>query len=215
VTSGITPDDSFERRPLAVTAVLAGAALGLLLGPGLTGLLRERLHYLCSGGPPGTEAEGWVCPDGIGYVGAGFLPLGVAAFAVIGAVAFILGAREPRHVRPALVVLATIVVGVGLAGTWAAVTDPHEVPPGVTRLDFWIEAVLPAAIVVGCALVVACAALVTRDRIAAVLTSIAAAGILISTVVQPGLAISTMPALGLLVAAVLGVAPHRRSPRQE
>lgn len=196
-------------------AVLVGAALGLTLGTGLIGLLRERLHYLCSGGPPGTEAEGWVCPDGIGYLGAGFLPLGVAALVVIAALAFILAAREPRHVRPALVVLATIVLGVGLAGTWAAVTDPHEVPPGVTRLDFWIEAVLPAAIVAGCALVVAFAALAARDRVAAVLTGIAAAGILISTILQPGLALSTMPALGLLVAAVLGVAPRRQRTRQE
>ncbi len=215
MTSGITPDESFERRPLAVGAVLGGAALGLTLGTGLIGLLRERLHYLCSGGPPGTNAEGWVCPDGISYLGAGFLPLGIAAFAVIGAVAFILAAREPRHVRPALVVLATIVLGVGFAGTWAAVTDPREVPPGVTRLDFWIEAVLPAALVAGCAVVVAVAALVTRDRVAAVLTGIAAAGILISTILQPGLALSTMPALGLLVAAVLGVAPRRQRAPQE
>jgi hypothetical protein len=177
--------------------------------------LRERLHYLCSGGPPGTEAEGWVCADGISYLGAGFLPLGIAALVVIAALAFILAAREPRHVRPALAVLATIAVGTGLAGTWAAVTDPREVPPGVTRLDFWIDAVLPAAIVAGCALVVAFAALATRDRVAVVFTSIAAAGILVATIVQPGLALSTMPAVGLLVASAVGTPLSVRNPPRD
>ena len=193
-----------ERRPLAAAAVVAGGLLAVLLGPGLVTLLRDRLHYQCASDSPDPERAGWMCVDGIGYLAAGFPPLVVAALVVLAGLLLVLAARVRIQIQIPLAVLALLSVGVGLAGSWHAVaTEQRPVPVGVVRTDFWIEAVLPSAIVAVSALVLMVVGLVVRGRAGVILTSAAAGGILLATVLQPGLALSTMPALGLVVASAV------------
>lgn len=191
-----------ERRPLAAATVALGGLLAVLLGPGLVTLLRDRLHYQCASDSPDPERAGWMCVDGIGYLAAGFPPLVVAALVVLAGLLLVLAARV--RIQIPLAVLALLSVGVGLAGSWHAVaTEQRPVPVGVVRTDFWIEAVLPSAIVAVSALVLMVVGLVVRGRAGVILTSAAAGGILLATVLQPGLALSTMPALGLVVASAV------------
>jgi MFS family permease len=210
VTSGITPNrlaprsenGSVERRPLAAIAVLIGGLLALVLAPGLVTLLRERLHYLCGTDVSAPERMDWTCADGISYLGAGLLPLAVAALVVLAALILVLAARVP--IRLPLGVLAVVAVVVGLAGTWHAVTaGSYGVPPGILRSDFWIEAVLPAALAVAVSVVLMIVGVVLRGWSSVVVTSAAALGIAVATVLQPGLALSTMPALGILAASAV------------
>ncbi|MEV4687409.1 hypothetical protein [Microbacterium sp. LWH3-1.2] len=69
--------------------------------------------------------------------------------------------------------------------------------------QYWLHAVGPAAVAIGVSLTVAMVALFLRGRLAAILSFAAAFGLVLATLLQPGLSINTLPAAGLLAAAAI------------
>jgi len=179
------------------------------LASGTITLLRERLHYLCSFGEPGTEAAGWTCPDGISYLAPGVILGGVAAITAVNGLLAVVLVREDRAARILLTLLAAGSAAAGLAGSWIAANSVQALPAGVEGGDYWIESVLPAAVAAVVSLAIAAAALAVTERPALVLSCVAAGGLLVATILQPGLAISMLPAIGLLLAAASRTDPPR------
>ncbi|MDZ8173005.1 hypothetical protein [Microbacterium xanthum] len=197
--------DAARTVPGAVFAVLVSGALALVLAWTAMSLLRLQLHVGCSMGKPGSEgAYTWICSDGIGYLGFAIVFGAIWMFAVpLGALAAAL-IRHERSARVALVALATTTAAAILASTnhWASRLVDDLYSP-MTGEQYWQQAVGPAALVCSVSLAVATIGLVFRGRIAVVLTLAAAAGVVGSVVLQPGLSINLLPVVGLLAAAAM------------
>ncbi len=183
--------------------VLAGALLALPFGSSTIGLVREQLHIRCGMGPPGSEgADTWTCSDGIGYLGVA-LALGAMWF-----LALLLGSlfagivRRGRAARIGLVLLAIAATAWVLGWTWYGssrlVDDAYSPLKGP---EYWTAAVGPAALLSAVALGAALVSLVFTGRAARIICAGAAIGLVVATVLQPGLGIATLPAAGLLAAA--------------
>jgi uncharacterized membrane protein YdjX (TVP38/TMEM64 family) len=85
-------------------------------------------------------------------------------------------------------------------GSAELVDDLYAPMPGE---QYWLHAVGLAAIACGVGLTVAIAALFLPGRLAVILLAGAAFGLILATLLQPGLSINTLPAAGLLAAAAL------------
>jgi hypothetical protein len=164
-------------------------------------------------GPPGSEgADTWICSDGVGYFGVAVV-LGVMWLASILVGCLVAGlVRDDRSARIGLVVLATASVAWILGFTWYGASElVYDVYAPMTGEEYWQQAVGPAAIVSSASLTAAVVGLFLRGRFAVIATAIAALGIIVATVLQPGLGITTVPAAGLLAAASIRVATPSRS----
>lgn len=190
-------------RGLAVLMVLAGALLALPCGSAAISLVREQLHISCGMGPPGSEgAETWTCSDGIGYLGVAFTLGGMWFLALLLGSLFAGVIHRGRAARIALVLLAVVATGWVLGWTWygsSLLVDDAYSP--LTGPEYWTAAIGPAALASAVALGAALVSLVFTGRAARIMCAGAAIGLVVATVLQPGLGVLTLPAAGLLAAA--------------
>lgn len=197
-----TPDAQGTRSvsPIGPIAILLSLGAILPFSSATLGLLRDQLHYRCSLGEVGTEAAGWTCPDGISYLVPGVVLGGTALLVALSGLAVAALVRHDRVARVTLTLLAVAATVSPLVGTRVA-SGGHQSPPGGELIDYWAAAVLPAGVAAVLALTAALASLALAGRPARVLGGIAAAGLLIATILQPGLGMWLLPAIGLLIAA--------------
>lgn len=189
-----------QRSPIGPIAILLTLGAMLPFSSATLGLLRDQLHYRCSLGEVGTEAAGWTCPDGISYLVPGVVLGGTAVLLALSGLAVAALVRHDRIARVTLTLLALTAAVASLVGTRVA-SGGHQSPPAGELIDYWMAAVLPAGVAAGVALLVAIASLALAGRPARVLGGVAMAGLLIATILQPGLGIWLLPAIGLLIAA--------------
>lgn len=189
----------------AVWVILGSGVVALVLGSAAIWLIREQLHIRCSMGRPGSEgANTWTCIDGVGYLMPAVV-LGAMWFLAIIVGTLTTGlVRHDRAARVVLVLLAAAsaawILGFTRYGAGELVDDAYAPIPGE---QYWQDAVGPAAIACGISLMVAVVGLFLRGRLAVTLTLAAAFGLVVATVLQPGLSINTVPAAGLLAAAAI------------
>lgn len=196
---------SSTRSMEASWSVLGSGALALILGSAAISLVREELHISCSMGPPGSEgADTWTCSDGIGYIGVAVV-LGAMWLAVgtIGALVALLVAHD-RVARPILTLLAATSAAWILGWTWYGSNElvQAEYAP-MTGPHYWTHVVGPAAIASALGVAAGLLSLVLPARPSRVLGLAAPVGLIIATVLQPGLSLNMLPAAGLLAAATL------------
>lgn len=196
------PEATKATRRLAVWLVLASGLLAVILAPLSLQLVREQLHIRCGMGQPGSEgADTWVCSDGLGYLGV------AVAFGTMWFFAVLFGSlvagvvRVDRTARPLLVLLAAACTAWVLAlthyGASELVYDKYALMKGE---EYWAHAVAPAAIVSAVSVTAAVVSLFLRGRLGPIVAASAALGLLIATVLQPGLGVDFVPAAGLLAA---------------
>jgi hypothetical protein len=183
--------------------VLGAGVLAFVLGGSALSLVREELHISCSMREPGFEgSDTWMCADGIGYLGAA-VTLGAmwALATVLGSLIAGLVARSSTA-RVSLVLLATASGLWILWWTWYGssqlVGDEYSPLIGV---EYWVAEVGPAAAVCLSSLVVGILGSLAHDKAARWMCAGAAAGLVVATVLEPGLSINFVPASGLLAAA--------------
>jgi hypothetical protein len=200
--SGISHDGS---PSTALVIVIISGVAALIFGGALISLAREDLHIGCSMGSPGSEGGNtWLCRDGIGYLGfaatGGVMWLGATLSGAVVAG----NMRRGCVARRVLVVLATVsalwIVGVTWHGATQLVGDQFS---PLTGAQYWSLAAGPAAAAVAISLVIAVVGAATRGRVAVIGCVAASLGLVVSTVLQPGLSLGTIPAAGLLAAAAL------------
>ena len=158
-------------------------------------------------GQPGSEgADTWTCSDGIGYLGVAVALGAIWLFAVLVGSLIAGLVRHGRLARTALVLLAGVTTGSILGLTWYGsselVDDAYSPMNGPA---YWVVAVGPAALVSVAALISALVSLFLTGRAARVVCAVAAVGLVVATILQPGLSINTLPAAGLLAAASVRV----------
>ena len=201
-------DDSHRSRRLAVWVVVGSGLAALIFGPAAIGLVRNQLHIGCSTGAPGSEgADTWVCRDGIGYLGVAVAIGGVWLFAVLlGALAA--GAiRRDDAARTVLVLLAGVSTAWVLGLTWHGSAElVHDEYAPMSGEEYWRAVVGPAAVAALAGIAVAVVGLSFRGRSIRICCAAAAVGLVIATVLQPGLSINTIPAAGVLAGAAVRVA---------
>jgi hypothetical protein len=198
-----------------VWVILGSGVLALILRSAAIWLIREQLHIRCSMGRPGSEgANTWTCIDGVGYLMPAVV-LGTMWFLAI--IVGSLTAGLVRHDRAARVVLVLVaaasaawILGFTHYGASELVDDAFAPIAGE---QYWQGAVGPAAIACGVSLTVTIVGLFLRGRLAVILTLAAAFGLVVATVLQPGLSINTVPAAGLLTAAAVRARTPPLSPR--
>jgi hypothetical protein len=199
-------------RGLAVWAVLGSGVVALFLGSAAIWLVREQLHIRCSMGQPGSEgANTWTCSDGIGYLGVAVV-LGAMWFLAILFGALVAGlVRHDRAARVVLVVLAATSAAWILALTrYGASELVDDIYAPMRGEEYWQHAVGPAAIASCIGLTAALVSLFFGGRLAVIVIAGAAVGLVVATVLQPGLSINSVPAAGLLAAAAIrATAPAR------
>jgi len=192
-------------RSLAVWTVLGSGLLALPTGAAVIWLVREQLHIRCGMGQPGSEgADTWTCSDGIGYLGVAVTLGGMWLLAVVLG-SLIAGLIRPnRAARVGLVLLAGVATGWVLGWTWygsSELVDDAYSP--MTGREYWATAVGPAALASGASFAVAIVSLLSAGRPARILCAGGALGLVVATVLQPGLGMNTIPAAGLLAATSL------------
>jgi len=200
--SGRASDDS-RTRILAVWVILGSGLLALPVAAAVIWLVREQLHIMCGMGQPGSEgADTWTCTDGIGYLGVA-VTLGGMWFLALVLGSLLAGiVRHGRAARIALVLLAVVAMVWILGWTWYGsielVDDAYSPMKGP---EYWATTVGPAALVSAAALVAALVSLLIADRPARIVCAGAAIGLIVATILQPGLSVNTLPTAGLLAAA--------------
>lgn len=183
--------------------VLGSGIAAITMGMFTLLLVRDQLHVSCGIGQSGSEGAGtWTCADGIGYLWIAVILGAMLAFAVV-AGSLVAGlVRRDRVACTLLVIVAAAATAWVLGWTWHASSElVWSVPPGIRSIDYWYAAVLPAAIVAGVAFLPALLGLTTRGALARLLFAIGATGLVVGTILQPGLAMNTLAAAGLLAAA--------------
>ncbi|WP_342001471.1 hypothetical protein MRBLWH7_001868 [Microbacterium sp. LWH7-1.2] len=156
-------------------------------------------------GQPGSEgADTWTCIDGVGYLGV------AVALGAMWLLAVLLGSltaglvRHDRAARVLLVLLAAAsavwILSLTRYGSSELVDDVFAPMPGE---QYWLYAAGPAAVASGVSLTIAIVALFLRGRLAVILSTAAAVGLVLASLLQPGLSINTLPAAGLLAAAAI------------
>lgn len=197
------PLQPIANRGVAVFAILASALIAFGLGSFAIWLIRDRLHIRCGMGQAGSEGgETWTCSDGIGYLGAA-VALGAIWFLTVLFGAIVAGTvRNTTNARVMLALLALMATACIFGLTWYGSSElvDDEYSP-LTGTGYWIEAVGAAAVVSAIALLVALASLAFGGRAARVMCGGAAAGLILATILQPGLGINLIPGAGLLAAA--------------
>jgi len=201
-------------RILAVWMILGSGLLALPMGSAVIWLVREQLHIRCGMGQPGSEgADTGTCSDGIGDLGVAVTLGGMWFFAVVLGSLIAGLVTHGRAARIALVLLAGVATGCILCWTWygsSELVDDHYSP--MTGTEYWATTVGPAALVSAAALAAAFVSLALAGRPARVVCGAAALGLVITTILQPGLSINTLPAAGLLAAAGVRAANSYRAP---
>lgn len=217
VASSSDGSDGHEWRPgertSAVSTIVGSGMAATALGSSTLSLVREQLHIHCGTGQPGSEGAGsWVCSDGIGYLWIAVV-LGAMLACAVFAGSLVAGLVRPQRVACALLVgSAAAATAWVLAWTWHGSNElVWSVPPGVRSVDYWYAEVLPAAIVSGVAFLPALLGLTARGASARLLFSSGAAGLVVATILQPGLGMNTLAAAGLLAAAAVRT-PSRPPP---
>lgn len=188
---------------MAVFAILVSALLAFWPGAFAIWLIRDRLHIACEMGQPGSEgADTWTCSDGIGYLGVA-VALGAIWFFTVLLGAIVAGTvRNSATARVMLVLLAVMATACVLGLTWHGSSElVHDQYSPMRGTGYWAEAVGAAAVVSAVALLVALVSLAFSGRAARVLCGVGAAGLVLATILQPGLGINLVPAAGLLAAA--------------
>lgn len=192
-------------RGLSTWAVLGGGVAAIAFGGAAISLVREQLHISCEVGQPGTEGYGtWMCADGIGYLWVA-AALGAALFFAVLAGSLTAALVRPRRLAcTILVALAAIATAWILGWTWYGSSElVWSVPRGTLSIDYWHAAVLPASIASAAGFLLALLGLLAGGTPARLLFVGATAGLVVATILQPGLAINTLPAAGLLAAAAV------------
>lgn len=204
------PARARNRRAAGLTVIGSGL-VAFVVGLAAMTLVRDGLHIRCSMGRPGTEgADTWTCTDGIGYLGVAAVLGMMWLLAVVAGALVALLMRHDRAARLVLTLLAVASVAWVLGWLWFGSTElvRDEYAP-MTGEEYWIHEVAPAAIASALGLAAGLVALVLPGRASLVLGAIATLGLIIATVLQPGLSVNTVPAVGLLAAAVLRGAESR------
>jgi hypothetical protein len=188
-----------RRRP-AVLVLLTGLAIAAWLAPGLVGLLRDRLHYLCSEGG---------CHDGVSYLApVAIMVLGLAAVVGVGllavsrVVAWSTVRAAPRRYLALVSVLPSALLLVGVLLVVALSPDPwagRSWSPALTTMVVLLAGASDVAVV---------AAIVRRARTALVCSSVAVVALAAAVVAEPGSAPSAAVSIALLVASLVVPTPH-------
>ena len=179
-----------------VAFVLAGSALDLV---------RDQLHHNCGMQPPGSEGAGtWICSDGIGYLGiAGILGMGWLAAVLAGCLIALL-VRPARQARLALVILAALSTAWIIGLTWyGSATQVQEQYAPMTGVEYWLEAVGPAALVSALGVALGLLSLMPTGPLSWVMGIVATILLIVAAVLQPGLSLNVIPPVGLLAAATI------------
>lgn len=197
-----------------IAFVLAGSALDLV---------RDQLHHNCGMQPPGSEGAGtWICSDGIGYLGiAGILGIGWLAVVLAGCLIALL-VRSARQARPALVILAALSTAWVLGLTWyGSATQVQDQYAPMTGVEYWLEAVGPAALVSALGVALGLLSLMPTGPLSWIMGIVATILLIVAAVLQPGLSLNVIPPVGLLAASTIraiGVdttaGPRSRRPRR-
>lgn len=183
--------------------MLGSGMLALMLGFAAVSLVREQLHINCGMGQPGSEgADTWTCSDGIGYLGVTVV-LGTMWFLTVLAGSLVaLLVHHDRAARLVLVLLASASIAWILGWTWYGSNELVQAAYApMSGPGYWAHVVGPAAIASALGAVAGLISLVLPRRPSRVVGIVATVGLIIATVLQPGLSINTVPAVGMFAAA--------------
>ncbi|WEG08562.1 hypothetical protein PU630_15150 [Microbacterium horticulturae] len=177
---------------LVITPIVVGVFVGVVATAAATVFLaRDALHLACS------YADGWICADGISYLGIGAVLCGVPTLlAIVGAVVSCT-VRSARAAAVWLLGLAAAAAAWPLVQTWQGVRVPVE----ASRIEAWSHTVLPSGIIAAIAVVAGALGVAMRGRAASILLFIGAGALVIAMCVQPGLGVALPAAAGMLATA--------------